>query len=67
MWCCVRRLLHMTRTSLKGGVNEIIRHISVQSPWMRENLDTECIAFTMFNLWLGTIEPYITEKLNGNF
>jgi len=34
---------------------------------MRESLDTERIMFTMFNLWLETIERYITEKLNGNF
>jgi hypothetical protein len=33
----------------------------------RENLDTEHITFTMFNLWLGTIERSTTGKLNGNF
>jgi len=34
---------------------------------MRENLDTERIAFTMCNLWDGTIECDTIVKLNGNF
>ena len=34
---------------------------------MRESLDTERITFTMFNLWLETIEDDTIAKLNGNF
>jgi len=33
---------------------------------MRESLDTERITFTMFNLWLETIEYDTTAKLNEN-
>ena len=34
---------------------------------MLESLDTELVMFTMFNLWLETIEHYTIAKLNGNF
>jgi hypothetical protein len=34
---------------------------------MRESLDTELIVFTMFNLWLETIEHDTIAKLNENF
>jgi hypothetical protein len=34
---------------------------------MLESLDTEHITFTMFNLWLRTIECDTIAKLNENF
>jgi hypothetical protein len=33
---------------------------------MRESLDTKLITFTMFNLWLETIEYDTIAKLNEN-
>jgi succinate dehydrogenase flavin-adding protein (antitoxin of CptAB toxin-antitoxin module) len=34
---------------------------------MRESLDTERIAFTMFRSWKGILECDIIAKLNENF
>ena len=33
----------------------------------RENLDTERVAFTMFNLWQGSIKHETIAKLRKNF
>jgi hypothetical protein len=53
-------------TSLKRGVNESIRRIRIAQP-QRENLDTKCLAFSMFILWEGTIERDTIAKLSENF
>lgn len=53
-------------SSLKRGVNKSsVSHFTTVVA--RESLDTERIAFTMFNLWQGKIERDTIAKLNGNF
>jgi hypothetical protein len=59
-------LLFTASTSLKQGVKETISPFLTHGA-MRENLDTERITFTMFDLWLGTIACDTIVKLNGNF
>ena len=59
-------LLFTASTLLKRGVKQTISPFLTHGA-MRENLDTERITFTMFDLWLGTIARDTIAKLNASF
>ena len=55
------RLKQLAEAMCMGAFVDLETHMA-----MRESLDTEPITFTMFNLWLETIEYDTIAKLNEN-